>query len=254
MSGKTNYGNWMPHSVLFWSLTASMLLLLTGLLLGHPAWKWILYPLSALCAAFFLYLASASCLLGKDHGRLQREFTRLVLDRLPWDGGGKALDIGTGNGALAIELAKRFPASEVTGTDLWGKPWDYSRDSCVANGVLESVGNRVRFIPAGAEGIPFANGYFDAVVSNFVFHAVNVPDRRVLLMEALRILKKGGAFSFQDLFNSEFYQAPENLEKELKSWGLQEVHFVKSSDYVKIPPLLRINHIAGNSGVLFGTK
>lgn len=254
MSNKAYYGNWLPQRTLLLFFYASVLLFISTLFLDHSVLKWILYSASLLSLLFFLYLEYAYYLLGKDSGCLQQQFYRLVIDKLPWHGGGRALDIGTGNGALAIELAKRFPFSEVIGVDLWSKPWSYSQDSCNDNAVLEGVADRVRFVRAGAENLSFDKEYFDAVVSNFVFHAVKTKDRMSLLKEAFRVLKKGGYFSFQDLFNPQFYDDPGNLEDELKSWGLEDVRFVKSSEYIRIPLPLKINHIAGNSGVLFGTK
>jgi ubiquinone/menaquinone biosynthesis C-methylase UbiE len=254
MSDKAYYGNWLPQRVMLLFLCAAALLFIGALFVDHSVVEWLLYAAAALFLAFFLYLEYAYYLLARDRGGLQQQFCRLVIDRLPWQGDGRALDIGTGNGALAIELAKRFPSSEVVGVDLWGRPWSYSQDSCDENAVLEGVADRVRFLRAGAENLSFDDEHFDAVVSSFVFHAVKIRDRMALLKEAFRVLKKGGHFSFQDLFNAEFYDDPGNLEEELKSWGLGKVQFVKSSEYVRIPLPLRINHIAGNSGVIFGTK
>jgi SAM-dependent methyltransferase len=254
MTGHTRCGNWIPQRVVLWFLAASVLLFAMAVLLDHPLGSGILYAASAVGAVGFLYLEFAAYLLHRNHGALQRAFHRLVIDKLDWDGRGEALDIGTGNGVLAVELAKESPPAKVTGIDLWGKPWSYSRETCLANAALAGVADRVCFSGAGADRIPFPDGHFDAVVSNFVFHTVRMSDRLSVLQEALRVLKKGGRFSFQDLFNSEFYDDPGRMAEELASWGVQDVRFMKSSDAIRIPPPLRINHIAGNSGVLFGTK
>ncbi|MGD8456257.1 MAG: class I SAM-dependent methyltransferase [Anaerolineales bacterium] len=254
MSGKADYGNWLPKKINLAFLYTATILFIAALLVRHSVLGKILYSVSALALIFFLYLTYAYHLLGKDDGELQKKFYLLVIDKLGWDGNGRVLDIGTGNGALAIELAKRFLSSEVTGVDLWGKPWSYSQESCEDNAALEGVAERVRFIRTSAEDLTFDEETFDAVVSNFVFHVVETTDRMSLLKEALRVLKKGGTFSFQDLFNSEFYDDSDNLADELRSWGVEEVRFVESSDYIKIPLVLRTNHIVGNSGVLFGKK
>ena len=73
-----------------------------------------------------------------------------------------------------------------------------------------------------------------------------------LITEALRVLKKGGAYSFQDLFNDEFYS--DGFLNKVKTWGLKEVNFVESSDFIHIPFALRTKHMTGGSGVLYGIK
>jgi hypothetical protein len=75
-------------------------------------------------------------------------------------------------GALTIKLAQKYPKARVIGIDFWGKTWDYSKKICEKNAVIEGVSDRVEFQKANAESLPFDEGYFDAVVSNFVFHMV----------------------------------------------------------------------------------
>jgi ubiquinone/menaquinone biosynthesis C-methylase UbiE len=171
---------------------------------------------------------------------------------LKWDGIGKALDIGTGSGPVAIFLARKYPSSLVKGIDFWGEPWTYSRQKCERNAEIEGVSSRVSFERASAVDLPFENGEFDAVLSNFVFHSIKFQDRTQLIAEALRVLRDGGAFAFQDLFNDEFYS--EDFLDVGKSWGLREVNFVDSSDYIHIPFALRLKHMTGGSGILFGIK
>jgi len=254
VSSKANYGNWVPQGIVFLSLAASVLLFIPTLFLDHSLAKGILYVASALCLLFFLYLQYVYYLLGRDGGQIQEQFYRLILGKLPWQGHGRALDIGTGNGALAIELARAFPTAEVVGVDLWGKPWTYAQEACERNAALEGVADRVSFIRTGAESLAFDDEYFDAVVSNFVFHSIPTHERLALLREALRVLKVGGHFAFQDLFNDQFYHDPENLDRELQSWGLHDVHLVMSEAHIQVPRALQLKHMLGGSAVLFGTK
>lgn len=200
----------------------------------------------------FLYVGYAYWLLEKDDKSWQKRFWSLVVDLLNWDGRGTALDIGTGSGPVAISLAKRHPTATVMGIDYWGEPWTYSQEVCEENARIEGVSDRVCFQWADAVSLPFIDGEFDAVISCFVFHAIDVEDRTVLIKEALRVLRSGGAFSFQDLFNDEFYR--EDFMDEIMGWGLKEVNYVSSSDYIDVPTVLRIKHIAGGSGVLYGIK
>jgi precorrin-6B methylase 2 len=63
----------------------------------------------------------------------------LVLSNLNWNGEGKALDIGCGNGALTVKLAKKHPKAQVTGIDYWGKRWEYSKSMCERNAEIGGV-------------------------------------------------------------------------------------------------------------------
>ena len=40
-----------------------------------------------------------------------------------WDGKGKVLDIGTGNGQTAVMVASQYPEAQVIGVDTWTKIW-----------------------------------------------------------------------------------------------------------------------------------
>jgi hypothetical protein len=70
----------------------------------------------------------------------------------------------------------------------------------------------------------------------------------------LRVVKKGGVFAFQDLYNKQFYGDIDLFYEELKTWGLKEVKLIDTSDLVFIPLALRVNHMLGNSRILYGIK
>jgi SAM-dependent methyltransferase len=254
MESKVNYGNWVPQGMLVVSGAVAVVFFVLGLVVRPGALRVGFLVVAALPLLFFSYLAYVYFQFARDNSRIPRQFYRLVIDRLPWDGDGTALDIGTGNGAVAIELAKRKPNAAVVGVDLWGKPWNYGRDVCDSNAAAEGVGDRVRFERGSATGLPFGDETFDAVVTNFVFHTIGVSDRLSLVREALRVLKPGGAFSLQDLFNEQFYQNPETLDDEVRSWGLEDVQFVSNLDLIDVPALLKTKHMVGGSGVLYGRK
>lgn len=249
---KSDYGNWVPQKVLLFFLSASVVSYLATFLLNIRPVIIILKIASSLFLGFFIYLEYAYWLLEKDDKRMQRKFWNTLIDLLKWEGEGKALDIGTGSGPIAILLAQKYPSSSVKGVDYWGEPWAYSRQKCERNAQIEGVSNRVSFERANAVDLPFSDGEFDAVLSNFVFHAINFKDRTQLIAEALRVLREGGAFAFQDLFNDEFYS--DDFLDVIKSWGLREANFVESSDYIQIPIALRFKHMVGGSGILFGIK
>jgi len=104
-------------------------------------------------------------------------------------------------GALTIKVASKFPSARVTGIDFWGERWEYSKSACKANAKAEGVGDRIVFQKTSASKLPFDNEFFDAAVSNLCFHEVaDAKDKREVIREALRVVKKSGKFAFQDLF------------------------------------------------------
>ena len=251
---KPAYGNWVPLKIV---LTFLVIFLVSCILSGFidiGIIKVILIIVSVCSGLFLLYMVYAYWLLWKNDGELQRETCNLLIDRLDWDGTGKALDIGTGSGRVAIYLATRCPATRVTGIDYWGNPWTYSKEVCERNARIEGVGERVSFLRASAVNLPFDDGEFDVVTSNYVFHSIKRVDRISLLKEALRVLKKGGVFAFQDLFNKQFYGDMDYFYREIGSWGLTEVKYYNTSDSIYIPYVMRTNHMMGNSKILYGVK
>ncbi len=249
---KPDYGNWVPQKILSLFLLASIFSYLVTLFLNARLLVDMFRISSMLLLGFFIYLVYVYWLLEKDDKKMQRMFWDLLIDQLEWDGRGKALDIGTGSGPVAILLAQRYPEALVEGIDYWGEPWTYSKRRCMRNAEIEGVSSRVSFEKASAVELPFSDGEYDAVASNFVFHAIKVEDRTQLIAEALRVLRDGGAFAFQDLFNDEFYS--EDFLDVVKGWGLSEVNFVESKDYIRVPAALRLKHMTGRSGILSGIK
>jgi ubiquinone/menaquinone biosynthesis C-methylase UbiE len=187
---------------------------------------------------------------------VQSRIEDLVLDELRWDGKGEALDIGCGNGPLAIAIAKAHPAAHVTGIDTWGAGWEYSRTVCERNAAIEGVSSRTSFQKASAAALPFDDAAFDVVVSNLVFHEVRaVKDKKLLLEEALRVLRPGGVFVFQDLFQwKRVYGDVEVLRAALEAWGVRSVSFRATNDSSFIPTPLKLPFMVGTIWILSGVK
>jgi len=202
------------------------------------------------------YLSYVAYQFSTKGGGYQEKLWQVVLEYLDWDGNGRALDIGTGNGPLAIRIAKEYPSAQVTGIDYWGEDWEYSQNICEKNAAIEEVSARTEFKRASASDLPFGDEQFDAVISHFVFHEVaDAADKRNVIKEALRVLKKGGVFSFQDMFLYEkLYGKRDDLVKTIQNWGLQEVQFLDSHEILSIPALLDTNRALGNCSIIYGRK
>ena len=255
-SERANYGNWVPNKPLIFLLVLTLLFGSLSFLPVHIIIRVILGVLSVVFLLILLYFYWSYHVFGRNGGAFQKKILNLVVDELPWDGQGNALDIGTGAGPLAISVAKKYPNAKVTGIDYWGKSWSYAEEMCKRNTAIEGVEDRVSFQNASAASLPFDDGEFDIAVSNFTFHEVrDVKDKREVIREALRVVKKGGVFSFQDLFLSKkLYGELDDLLETIHNWGIEEVHFTDTADLVEIPRFLRVPWMLGNIGIIYGKK
>jgi ubiquinone/menaquinone biosynthesis C-methylase UbiE len=166
------------------------------------------------------------------------------------------LDICCGSAALTIKLAQKYPTALIVGIDSWGGRWEYSKDMCERNARIEKVIDHVAFQKASASSLPFADEHFDAVVSNLVFHEVHdVADKREVVREALRVLKKGGRFAFQDLFLlRRTYGDMDDLLAVIRGWGIARVGFIETRNAPFIPRVLKLPFMVGTMGIITGEK
>lgn len=123
---------------------------------------------------------------------------------------------------------------------------------------FERLHDRVTFQKGDAAKLDFADGTFDAAVSNFVFHEVHsAKDKRDVVREALRVLKKGGAFSFQDMFSQEaLYGDMDAFVKQLKAEGISEIHYIGNLEKKldAIPGYVTTPWMISGMGIIYGKK
>jgi demethylmenaquinone methyltransferase / 2-methoxy-6-polyprenyl-1,4-benzoquinol methylase len=102
--------------------------------------------------------------------------------------GSRVLDVATGTGDLAIELARRVgPDGEVLGADFSEGMLERARAKVAAH---QPVGVRPRFEWADAMELPYADGSFDAATVGF--GARNFEDLPRGLAELARVVRPGG--------------------------------------------------------------
>ncbi|MGN6869483.1 MAG: bifunctional demethylmenaquinone methyltransferase/2-methoxy-6-polyprenyl-1,4-benzoquinol methylase UbiE [Solirubrobacteraceae bacterium] len=113
---------------------------------------------------------------------LHHQWRRRAADLAALAPGGRALDVATGTGDLALELADRVaPGGEVVGLDFSERMLELAR----AKG-----GNRVRFESGNALALDYPDGGFDAATVGF--GARNFSDLPRGLSEMARVVRPGG--------------------------------------------------------------
>jgi ubiquinone/menaquinone biosynthesis C-methylase UbiE len=256
MAENIQYGNWIRTKVLL-VLGLGVLILGILFLLSQNIYlqiiTGILFVVLLISFSFPLYAYYAFSPRG---GNLQEKVYTLIVDSLGQFTLDNALDIGAGNGVLALKLAQKYPAAQVVGLDYWGRNWEYSQSICEANARTAQVADRVRFVKGDAASLEFNTASFAAVVSTLTFHEVkSAPQKREVVQEALRVLQPGGTFAFVDYFyDSQYYGQSAEFEMFLQSLSLSRIEFKHLSEILPLPRLLRHPKIFGKVGIIVGQK
>lgn len=253
-----DYGNWMSNPVLY---TIGGLLVVTGAVASLASTVFHVTVLSglALIAAISLLLLLCWCgWIRRQYafggGGMMERVHHTVLSYLDFDGQGQLLDVGCGSGALSIRAALIWPDAQVTGIDYWGAAYGYGQIMCERNAAGEGVAARCQFQHGDANHLNFPDESFDAVVSNYVYHNINRADKRALLMETLRVLKKGGVFALNDEMKPRMYGDVEEFARELRDMGYQEVRLVDIAEEVFGSRRRAAMMMLGSSRLLVGRK
>lgn len=216
----------------------------------------ITFILFAIISISFLFPLYAYVMFSQKGGKLQEKFYNLIIQNLGKDVKGRILDIGSGNGVLAVKLALRHREVEVTGMDYWGKDWEYSKGVCEKNAQAAKVEDRVHFQKGDAAKLDFADDTFDGAISNLTFHEVkSAVDKKTVVQEALRVTKDGGVFAFIDYFYDEkYYDHKMEFENFLKGLNLAHFEYRPLQELMVIPTFLNHPKILGKVGIIYGRK
>ena len=187
-------------------------------------------------------------------GGMMEKVHEVLLSYLDFDGKGTLLEVGCGSGALSIRAAISWPEAEVTGIDYWGAVYNYSQTMCESNARSEGVYERCSFLHGDARKLDFQDETFDAVVSNYVYHNINGADKQGLLLESLRVLKKGGVFALNDDMKPQMYGDMEEFAKKLRKMGYREVRIIDTAQEAFGSHRRATLMMLGNSRMIVGQK
>jgi ubiquinone/menaquinone biosynthesis C-methylase UbiE len=120
--------------------------------------------------------------------RVRKGYLQQLVSWTPADAK-RALDVGSGTGALALQLAER--ASFVIGVDTSLTMVDLAREN-----QRESGKTNVAWVIACAEALPFSAAVFDYITSTF---ALRLSDLDHSLPELRRTISAGGRIAIRDM-------------------------------------------------------
>ena len=263
---KADYKNWVPRSMIngFWLGTAIALILFilfgaTDIIL-HGTARVIL---AIVCGIATIVLLAATIwmeILNKTFSyngkrKLAKTIVEGIASYVNIPEGGKGLDVGCGSGALTIACAKGNPQAEMVGCDIWSGAYKavFTKKLCEDNAKAEGVSNVV-FTEGNAIRLPFEDESFDAVTSNYVYHNIMGKNRQELLMETLRVLKKGGTFAIHDLMRKSGYGDMQAFVQQLKKEGYSDVRLIDTTDNVFMQHKEALWLDLGSSTLLLGRK
>ena len=253
---KPNYKNWMPKGMI-WSFAAGTAVALALMLVIGVGWlKILLLILTLVLAGVTVWTVLMYRAFSYDGKRqMSRQIIDGVAEYVKLPEGGRCLDVGCGSGALANAVAKRNPQGTVTGIDRWGAEYaSFSKKLCEDNARAEGVAERTSFARGDAQKLDFPDGTFDAVTSNYVYHNIPSRDRQAILLETLRVLKKGGAFAIHDLFSKDKYGDMQAFMAKLKDLGYERAELIPTDNGRFMSPWeARWMGLSG-SAILFGKK
>lgn len=187
-------------------------------------------------------------------GGMMDQTHMVVLSHLDFDGQGQLLEVGCSSGPLSIRAALTWPEAKVTGIDYWGADFGYNQAMCEKNAASEGVGSRCVFRHGDAKKLDFPYGNFDAVVSNYVYHNIMGADKRALLRETLRVLKKSGVFALNDNMKPSAYGDMDAFAQELRNMGYEDVRLIDTAQEAFGSRRRAAMMMLGDSRMLAGRK
>jgi len=238
---KPNYKNWVPKGMVFGMTAGAIALIVIFAVISAVtvnASHTLRTALMVISGILALIMTVVSLWSIFAYNRFsydgKRQLSKAIIEgtaayiKVP--AGGTCLDVGCGSGALTIAVAKANPDAKITGIDRWGKEYaSFSKKLCEDNAKAEGVSN-VSFAQGDAVKLDFADETFDAVTSNYVYHNITGVNKQQLLLETLRVLKKGGTFAIHDIMSKSRYGDMDAFINKLKAQGYEDVRLIRTDN------------------------
>ena len=135
----------------------------------------------------------------------------------------KVLELGCGDGQLAVMLAKK--GFDVTGIDISPTAVEWAKERT----------DKAQFIEGDVLYTGLESGSFDIIIDSYCLHCIIGEDRKKMLSEVLRLLKPNGLFAGITMCNSipEDIKQFFNEKREMVKNGISGRYIGKAVDILK---------------------
>ena len=253
-----DYGSWMSNPVfyLFGGLTLiAAALAALSFNVFHIAVLGVVFTVAAvILIALLIWIAWIRRQYAFGKGGMMERVHQTILSNLDFDGKGELLEVGCGSGAMTIRAALTWPGAQAVGLDYWGAMYNYSKAVCEKNAKSEGVGARCTFVHGDANKLAYPDGRFDAVISNYVYHNIMGADKQALLLESLRVLKKGGVFVLHDNMKPQMYGDMNAFAQKLRDMGFERVEYISTAAPIFGSKGRAAMMMLGDSAMIVGRK
>jgi len=121
-------------------------------------------------------------------GRRHDAFRQRVFELAELRGDEDVLDVGCGTGLTTLRIAEKRRECKVHGIDLSPKMIEVARNDAEERGLIVDL--RVGSIT----DLPYPDAAFDVVLTNIMFHHLDLAEKRQAVAEIARVLRPGGRF------------------------------------------------------------
>ncbi|MBN1313704.1 MAG: class I SAM-dependent methyltransferase [Anaerolineae bacterium] len=121
-------------------------------------------------------------------GREHETFREHVIELAALKGNERLLDAGCGTGMLALSIAGRYSGCTVQGIDISPKMIAAARRDA------EEQGLAVDFRVGSIIDLPYTSDSFDVVITNIMYHHLDLEEKQQAVAEISRALKPGGRY------------------------------------------------------------
>jgi len=189
------------------------------------------------------------------HSRDREGYLRgFITDRTRVSEGDRTLDLCTGTGAVAVELARSVGKDGlVVGLDFSSGMLERAKQKSVKLNLAQ-----VCFVRANAARLPFKDSSFHGVTCSHAFYELKGVEREMAIEEVARVLKKGRRFCLME------HAIPEKLFSRLLFYirlfflGSKDVkHFLRNEEAIfgkKFKNIAKEMSPTGRSKLIYGEK